>query len=102
MMPLIYRFDWDRKKSIANHRKHGVSFRLATSVFRDPLLLTVYDEDHSDLEERWVTIGKAENGQYLVVIHTFQHITTEVVTVRIISARTANRYEIRDYEEGSH
>ena len=101
-MPIIYQFDWDRKKSIANQRKHGVVFRLATSVFRDPLLLTVYDEDHSDLEERWATIGKAENGQYLVVIHTFQHRTTDVTTVRIISARTANRYEIRDYEEGSH
>ena len=100
-MPIIYHFDWDRKKSIANQRKHSIAFRLATSVFRDPLLLTVYDEDHSDLEERWATIGKAENGQYLVVIHTFQHVTTDAVTVRIISARTANRYEIRDYEEGS-
>lgn len=35
--------------------------------------LTVYDEAHSESEERWATIGEAENGQYLVVIHPFGH-----------------------------
>jgi len=28
--------------------KHGVSFRLAKPVFRDPLALTIFDEEHSE------------------------------------------------------
>jgi hypothetical protein len=37
------------------------------------LALTIFDEEHSDQEERWITLGQAANGQYLVVVHTFQH-----------------------------
>lgn len=66
----FYDFDWDPSKARGNLRKHGVSFRLATTVFHDPLALTIFDDEHSAREERWVTIGKAENGQYLVVVHT--------------------------------
>jgi uncharacterized DUF497 family protein len=39
-----------------------VSFRLASTVLRDPLALSVYDEEHSENEERWATLGQAENG----------------------------------------
>ena len=67
----VYQFEWDAAKARRNQTKHGVSFKLAMSVLRDPLALTVYDEDHSDEEERWVTLGQAANGQYLIVIHTF-------------------------------
>ncbi len=47
-------FDWDPEKENANVRKHGVSFGLAITVFRDPGLLTVFDVDHSETEERWI------------------------------------------------
>ena len=39
---VVYRFDWDPVKARANAAKHRVTFRLATSVFRDPLALTIY------------------------------------------------------------
>ena len=51
----VYQFEWDAAKAHRNQTKHGVSFKLAMSVLRDPLALTVYDEDHSDEEDRWVT-----------------------------------------------
>lgn len=95
----FYDFDWDPNKARANLRKHGVSFRLATTVFRDPLALTIYDDEHSEPEERWVSIGRAENGQYLVVVHTSEWHGTREIKVRIISARRADRQEIRDYED---
>lgn len=60
--------------------------------------MTIYDEDHSDGEERWVTLGKAEKGQLLVVIHTWKSIEPAVVEIRLISARKADRDEIHDYE----
>lgn len=98
-MAQVYHFEWDVAKAHTNIAKHGVTFRLATTVFRDQLALTIFDDDHSENEERWVMLGRAENGQYLVVIHTVRHTSATDIAVRIISARTADRDEIRDYEE---
>ena len=78
--------------------KRRVFFRLATSVFRDPLALTIFDEDHSTDEERWVSIGRAESGQTLVVIHVSEWTSRTEIKVRLISARKADRDELRDYE----
>lgn len=92
-------FDWDANKAHSNFAKHGVSFRLATSVFHDPLALTVFDEEHSDDEDRWVTLGQAQNGQLLVVVHTSEEMSVTELRIRIISARCAERDEVRDYEQ---
>jgi hypothetical protein len=43
----MLKFEWDAPKSIANVRKHGVSFEEAATVFGDPLALTFADPDHS-------------------------------------------------------
>lgn len=99
---VVYHFDWDPVKARSNLANHGVTFQLATTVLRDPLALTVYDEEHSETEERWVTLGLAENGQYLVVVHTWQEVSPTEFVVRIISARAAEREEIRDYQEQPH
>lgn len=99
MAEVVYHFEWDAAKARANLAKHRVSFRTATGVFRDALALTVYDEEHSEDEERWVTLGRTPGGQYLVVVHTWETITSDEVRLRIISARSADRQEIRDYEE---
>lgn len=32
-----YNFEWDPAKAVANHKKHGVSFEQAATVFRDPM-----------------------------------------------------------------
>jgi hypothetical protein len=61
------------------------------------LALTIFDEEHSDQEERWITLGQAANGQYLVVVHTFQHTGPAKVAVQIISARKADKDEVNDY-----
>jgi len=96
---MMYHFDWDPVKARSNLADHKVSFQLATTLFRDPLAITVYDEEHSEGEERWATLGQAENGQYLVVIHTFQQMNANDANIRLISARDATRREIQDYEE---
>jgi len=38
-----FQFEWDEIKAAANARKHGVTFEVASTVFRDPQLLTVAD-----------------------------------------------------------
>lgn len=97
-MQTLYEFDWDPEKAEANAQKHAISFESAMTVFRDPLAITVYDEEHSEAEDRWVTIGRSESAQTLVVIHTFTPTTPGSARIRIISARTATNTERKQYE----
>jgi uncharacterized DUF497 family protein len=95
----LYNFEWDPAKAKANQKKHGVSFELATTVFRDPRALSVFDEEHDENEERWITLGSSANGTVLAVCHTFQEMPSDdSVALRIISARKATRKEQRQYE----
>ena len=93
-------FEWDPVKAAGNRREHRVSFDLAATVFHDPLATSIPDEEHSETEDRWITLGEAENGRLLVVIHTYQEIDPTAAKVRIISARRATRHEQRQYEAG--
>ena len=89
-------FEWDDAKAEANSRKHGVSFIEAMTVFADSLSLTGYDPDHSDSEDRYITMGLSAAGRLLLISHTDRD-----DRVRIISARRATRAERKDYEDGS-
>jgi uncharacterized DUF497 family protein len=94
-----YNFEWSLEKARANVAKHGVAFEDAATVFRDRRALTIFDEDHSDDEERWVTLGFDRNAVLLIVIHTFNSVDESTCTIRIISAREATRREMRQYED---
>ena len=94
-----YNFDWDPTKAKRNRRKHGVSFDRAAGVFLDPFAISIYDEDHSENEDRWITIGSEANDVLLVVVHTFKGIDEEISLIRIISARKADREEALQYHE---
>jgi hypothetical protein len=98
---LRYRFEWDPEKEKANIRKHGLSFRQAAAVFRDPNHLSIYDEEHSDLEDRWITMGLDTGGTLRVVVHTFRQITADSCEIRLISARKASHREGRQYREAN-
>lgn len=93
-----FHFEWDAAKAAGNRRKHGVSFDLAATVFRDPLMISIPDEEHSETEERWITMGQAENSKLLLVVHTYLEISANAANVRIISARPATKQEQRQYE----
>jgi uncharacterized DUF497 family protein len=69
MAVFLYEFEWDPVKAKANFSKHGVDFERAAQIFRDPLALTIPDEEHSESELRWITLGKDLTGRYLLVIH---------------------------------
>ncbi len=93
-------FDWDPAKAASNLRKHTVSFELAATVFRDPLSQSIPDEDHSEFEERWITMGCAQDGRLVVVCHTDAESGDRETLVRLISARVATPNERRQYESG--
>jgi len=98
---LRYEFDWDPAKEKTNISKHRVSFRRAATVFRDPNQLSIYDEEHSEYEDRWVTIGIDSGGVLRVIVHTFKQIEAGLCETRIISARKATGREARQYRKGS-
>jgi uncharacterized DUF497 family protein len=59
---------WDRSKDVANQKKHGVSFEAARQLFvSDASVLEIFDEDHSDDEDRFISIGPIRRGLVLVV-----------------------------------
>ncbi len=93
-----YHFEWDATKAASNQRKHGISFDLAATVFRDPSMISIPDEENSETEERWITMGQAENSRLLLVIHTYLEISANAANVRMISARPATKHEQRQYE----
>lgn len=91
----IMSFEWDPRKAKANQRKHRVTFEEASSALRDRLSATGHDPDHSEDEDRFVTIGFSSRGRLLTVSHTDRG-----NAIRIISARIATSVERQIYEEG--
>ena len=91
------KFAWDETKNGINRRKHQVSFETAQLVFDDPLHVSKQDRIESG-EQRWQTIGLAHGVVLLLVAHTHTEADGEE-TIRIISARKADKAERRIYAE---
>ena len=91
-MPLS--FEWDERKAKSNLAKHGLSFEEASTVFGDPLSLTISDPAHSQVEDRSIILGQSHQRKLLVVVHTERG-----DNIRVISARRASRRERKSYEE---
>lgn len=88
------RFEWDERKNRDNLRKHRVSFEEARTVFLDENALRFFDPDHSEDEDRFIMLGMSIVLRVLVVCHCFR---IDDQTIRIISARKANKREELDY-----
>lgn len=90
-------FAWDPNKARANIQNHGVTFEEASTVFGDTLSLTIYDEEHSDTEDRLIIIGMSHKNRLLVVVHVDRG-----DILRIISARQATAFERKTYERNAN
>ena len=91
-------FEWDDNKNALNQKKHCVSFEEAKTVFADELGRLIPDPDHSDGEERFILMGMSAYSRLLVVCHCER----DEDTVRIISARKADKFAKRQYEGGRY
>ncbi len=92
------KFEWDDNKNISNQKKHGVSFEEAKTVFSDELGRLIHDPDHSEGEERFILMGMSSQHNLLTVCHCERDLNT----IRIISARKADKFERKQYEVYSH
>ena len=91
-------FDWDPREDAANRKKHKVSFQEAKTAFTDEFGRLIADPDHSDEEDRFILLGTSIHSRLLVVCHCVR----DADTIRIISARKADKRERKTYEGYRH
>lgn len=87
-------FEWDEDKNIINIKKHGISFRAAAYVFADVNRIEIYDELHSNDEDRYIVVGAV--NKVLCVIYTERKNVTRIISARLATARERRMY----YGEG--
>ena len=81
--------EWDEPKNRSNQQKHGVSFEEARELFVSGVdYLEIFDADHSESEDRFISIGPIERGLVLVV-----WTERDEDTIRLIGARWATKRE---------
>jgi uncharacterized DUF497 family protein len=81
---------WDEAKNLANQRKHDISFEEAEELFASGSdYLEIFDETHSEFEDRFFAIGPITRGLILVVWTA----RDDDDTISIISARWARQRE---------
>jgi uncharacterized protein len=88
------RFEWDEGKARSNEKKHGITFDEAETVFYDDNARLLYDAEHSSEEERYIMLGIGASLSLLVVCHVYKD---DEETIRIFSARRANKREQQQY-----
>ena len=98
------RYEWDEKKNRENQRNHGgISFELAALVFEDPNCYVTVDRVDETGEQRWHAIGAIQVGLelpgVLLVVHAYREELYDQEIIRIISARPAEKHELRRYQE---
>ena len=108
-------FEYDEEKNRKNIEKHGISFKTAARIFFDYDRIEFFDEENSEYEERFDTIGDLSAGtvslsektdtmigsiakdDVLFVVYTERikknENGVEVDVTRLISARYATNFE---------
>lgn len=106
-------FEYDAQKNAVNVQKHGISLRMAARVFFDYDRIEFYDDEHSEDEERYntigdigtgipeltgdVLIGNIGNDDIIFVVYTERAKKDadgkSVDVIRLISARYATNFE---------
>lgn len=88
------RFEWDPDKAKRNLLSHKVSFEEAIEAFFDPNAVDDFDELHSNQETRYNLIGMSSRRLLFIA-----YSEPAIDTVRIISARKADRKHEKIYGE---
>ena len=89
------KFEWDEAKNSACFERRGFDFAYAIRAFLDPHRIVVQDRRRDYGEDRYRLLGVIDGRAYVVVY------TVRGSTVRIISARRANRKEVANHEHNA-
>lgn len=86
-------FEYDPAKAASNLKKHGVSFDEAVTVFDDPLSSTLPDDQHSEDESRFITVGLSSKQRLLFVVYTEAGSRIRLIGARLVTAAEREQYE---------
>ena len=89
-------FDWDEGNR-SKCQKHGVSPAEIEGIFHRPIAV-VPDPLHSKSEERFMAIGKGDEGRGIFVVFTLRTRRGKRL-IRPISARYMHKKEMDHYEK---
>jgi len=87
-------FQWDKGNSLKSWLKHSVTRGETEQIFFNEPLLLLEDKKHSEYENRFLALGRTDEGRYLFVAFMVRD-----HWIRIISARNMNKKERDDYEK---
>ena len=90
-------FNWNEEKAEKNAIKHGVTFEEAATAFGDADAQIYDDEEHSDVEKRFLLLGYSKISRLLIICHCYRGSDDNII--RIISARKATSHERQKYEQ---
>ena len=85
-----FEFEFDDDKSQANLEKHGIDFRSAQGLWKDPNLLEL--QAKSEDEQRFLLIGRIDEKHWSAVV------TYRNNRIRLISVRRSRKKEVEIYE----
>ena len=88
-------FEWD-EGNIGKNKKHDVEDKEAEEAFFDEGKVIYKDHLHSQVEERFIILGKTRKDRLLYVV-----LTKRANKIRIISARDINKKERYIYEKAA-
>ncbi len=88
-------FEWGDEKSNACYRMRGFDFAYAAFAFADPHRIVRQDRRFSYGEARYDVLRRIEGRLYVLIY------TPRRNGVRLVSARKANRREVKRYENRS-
>ena len=87
-------FQWDRGNNLKNWLKHGLTQGEAEQAFLNEPLLLLEDKEHSEYEDRFLALGRTDEGRRIFISFTISE-----KRIRIISARSMNKKERDEYEK---
>jgi uncharacterized protein len=87
-------FVWNESKRLKVIENHKVDFALSADVFDDPFGIYREDFEHSDDEVRYSVVGMTVEYGILFVVFTYSE-----EKIRLITARKAEKWMVKDYEQ---
>ena len=87
------KFEWDETKRSSNIQKHGIDFKEAHEIFKNPIRINL-DNRFDYGEVRYIGLGITQNN---IVVIAFTE--SEEETIRVISIRKATKNERKIYEK---
>lgn len=90
-------FDWDHGNLFKSETKHGLTRAVIEAFFQGKVRIAP-DVKHSSSEDRFLAIGRANDGRPIVVAFTFRE-KHGAKLIRPISARYMHLKEMKKYEQ---